>query len=840
MKKFLTVLLALSVVFTYSFSAVGTAFAATPSASEKESLEAFTEVVEAAKKAIAYDGYKYMKTDDDANGVISESVVNAGIDDLVIKYTEKLSKVTSNWDNEWSTVNTVEGFHDELFEGPTRTYAKLLKAQFDIDKAAAEAALDPELKGYTDAAKQAIKNQISTLKTSKFDVAVNDFSAPTATVEDKANAIKSLRTDVVKAMADFLKTQPTVADSTKKVADAKKAAVKTLGTMSDAFIDAVGAATATNATEIAQQKTVINDVAKMVNFFEDQIEAAAADENAVTKINDVENVIKITFATTTAASIFNAEFYNDLAILDNVDLLKNYAKELADAKKAERKADGTLKYAAKDVEKAYNDVLEAISVAAYADIKSSSNTLVKSLVDSTMNRVIEQEYPLQSYKEQQILYITGEVNGVNNDTTFAASNWSGERKAKVIAIQIKAEEDILLADDVADVDAVVKKAVADMGAILTTAEINALKSTTDARIAALGYSDAFGKYFDAVVGTKGYSVKTKLDAVENAKQVLRDAVVAAEDAELTKAEIDKIVKENYDKAIAALVNVKSDAERAEAAKAVDALIAALPKTIEIANKDAVLAAQNAYEDYLGLPGANKIDVKNRLALSGALSDLIYLEATAVKNQIRALPATVTVNDAEAIEAARAALDALENTYGDYTEYAGPANIAKLEAAEAALEAARVKDAADKVAALGANPTKEAVEAARAAYDVLSIRSKLKFNEELYADLLNAEKKLAVSVETLKIVASSKAVKGKITIKWKVKGDASVADGFQVYKSKKSQKGYKFMGKTKKQYMDNKKGLKKGTRYFYKVRAYKVVDGKKLYSDWSNKANRIAK
>ena len=38
----------------------------------------------------------------------------------------------------------------------------------------------------------------------------------------------------------------------------------------------------------------------------------------------------------------------------------------------------------------------------------------------------------------------------------------------------------------------------------------------------------------------------------------------------------------------------------------------------------------------------------------------------------------------------------------------------------------------------------------------------------------------------------------------------------------------------------KRGLKKGNRYYYKVRAYKIVDGKKITSNWSNRAQRIAK
>ena len=97
-----------------------------------------------------------------------------------------------------------------------------------------------------------------------------------------------------------------------------------------------------------------------------------------------------------------------------------------------------------------------------------------------------------------------------------------------------------------------------------------------------------------------------------------------------------------------------------------------------------------------------------------------------------------------------------------------------------------------------------------------------------------------AVESLKLTAKSFAKKGSITVKWTVKGDASAADGYQVWKSTKQSKGYKKAITTTKKSYKNTKGLKKGTRYYYKVRAYKVVDGKNVYSDWSNKAYRVAK
>lgn len=78
-------------------------------------------------------------------------------------------------------------------------------------------------------------------------------------------------------------------------------------------------------------------------------------------------------------------------------------------------------------------------------------------------------------------------------------------------------------------------------------------------------------------------------------------------------------------------------------------------------------------------------------------------------------------------------------------------------------------------------------------------------------------------------------KAKVTVKWsKVKG----ASGYKIYRSTKKSSGFKCVktvksGSTVKYVNSN---LKKGRTYYYKVRAYRTVDGKKVYGAYSSAKN----
>ncbi len=122
---------------------------------------------------------------------------------------------------------------------------------------------------------------------------------------------------------------------------------------------------------------------------------------------------------------------------------------------------------------------------------------------------------------------------------------------------------------------------------------------------------------------------------------------------------------------------------------------------------------------------------------------------------------------------------------------------------------------------------------------------LKADETPQGGLTPAQQKTVKGVRGTTIVLKSKLTKsGKIRLTW-TKSKGYKLDRFEIYRSVKKNSGYgkKAFFTTKNgsaaKYL-NTKSLKRGKTYYYKLRGVRIIDGKKYYTQWSNKTWKTVK
>ena len=232
-------------------------------------------------------------------------------------------------------------------------------------------------------------------------------------------------------------------------------------------------------------------------------------------------------------------------------------------------------------------------------------------------------------------------------------------------------------------------------------------------------------------------VKSKIDALPNADEVTiedktdiqkaRDAYNALDDTEKGKITEDTLKK-------------LTDAEDALAAAEASNVINALPSAadITIANKEAVEAARKAYDDLTDAQEAYVSDDTLK-KLTDAEDALAAAEAS---NVINALPsaADITIANKEAVEAARKAYDDLTDAQEAYVSDDTLKKLTDAEDALAAAEASNVINALPSAADITI-ANKEAVEAARKAYDDLTDAQEAYVSTDTLKKLTDAEEAL---------------------------------------------------------------------------------------------------
>ena len=223
----------------------------------------------------------------------------------------------------------------------------------------------------------------------------------------------------------------------------------------------------------------------------------------------------------------------------------------------------------------------------------------------------------------------------------------------------------------------------------------------------------------------------KIDAIGEVTLASEEAIVAARAAYGALTEAQQAQVTNYDKLTAAEARLTD----LKAAKAVDDLIDAIGE-VTLESEEAIAAARAAYE---ALTEAQKAEVKSYDKLTAAEARLADLKAAKPVDDMIDAIGEVTLESEEAIAAARAAYEAL--TEAQQAEVKSYDKLTAAEARLADLKAAKAVD--DMIDAIGevTLESEGAIDAARAAYEVLTEAQQAEVKS--YDKLTAAEARLAV-------------------------------------------------------------------------------------------------
>ena len=289
--------------------------------------------------------------------------------------------------------------------------------------------------------------------------------------------------------------------------------------------------------------------------------------------------------------------------------------------------------------------------------------------------------------------------------------------------------------------------------------------------------------------------------------------------EIEKAYTIDALNVAYEDAKKEIDALKSIEQLTEAKKAIETKIAALPKTVTVADKETLAALKieiAEHNDYCDLIGASAVyKVVQDQAVENGLTDIKTAEAKAINDAYAALKAkadakTLTLADQQAVEKLRADYNAFVEFYNNV--YATEDNKTPalgittadgdVKALEGAISVLRVENVEQMIAKLPAEGSDQAaIKAAREAYNALGLAERVSVDAKYYDKLVDAEKLIKFTAEDAKAYVQDLAIAvrtAKVGKKVKVTVNADVQtlidNGYTVtykfYKSTKKGSGYK--------------------------------------------------